>query len=82
MEKQVEYSGLEDRKNKIAENEAQGLRMLHDDFDADWQQGEEPRGVLTFTDEPCVEYNPPIPQRDFAAELDDHEIRIGKLEKK
>jgi hypothetical protein len=53
MEIQVEYSGLEDRQVKVKEQEAKGLRMLHDDFSPDWKPGDEPHGVMTFTDEPA-----------------------------
>ena len=35
MRKEVSYTSLEDRQNKVAEFEAQRLRMLMDVFDAD-----------------------------------------------
>jgi len=52
MEIKVKYNGLNDRQIKIMEQEANKLRMLHDDFDADWKRGDEPHGTMTFTDEP------------------------------
>lgn len=48
---EINYNGLNDRKTKIKENEALGLRLLHDDFEAGWYPGKEPAGKLTFTSE-------------------------------
>ncbi len=56
MEYQHTYSNLEERAEKIAEEEALGHQLLHDDFAPDWEPGEEPRGTLTFSD--------PIPKTD------------------
>lgn len=58
MEIKVTYNGLEDRQQKITENEALGYRMLHDDFDPSWTSDEEPYGTMTFTDAPEA---PPAP---------------------
>lgn len=44
-----EYNGFTERLAKIKEAEAQGLVMQHDDFDIDWQLGDEPHGTLIFT---------------------------------
>ena len=60
MEIQVKYSNLEDRQLKTKEQEATGLRMLHDDFDPDWKSGDEPHGTMTFTDVMPPEPPPPI----------------------
>jgi len=38
MEVRVNYIGFADRQAKIASNEAQGLRMTHDNFDMVWLQ--------------------------------------------
>lgn len=54
MEIQVQYSNIEERNVIVAEKEALGLRMLHDDFDVEWQTGQEPFGTLTFTDAPTL----------------------------
>jgi hypothetical protein len=81
MEIKVNYKGLADRQAKAKEQEAKGLRMLHDDFDPDWKPGNEPHGTMTFTDEqPTV--TPIEPARDLAKEIDDLKARIEKLEKK
>ena len=79
MEVKEKYTNLEERAEKITFREAQGLRMLHDDFDPDWKTGEEPHGTMTFTD-----VMPPItplePVRDLAAEIDALKARVEKLE--
>lgn len=55
MEVEIKYSGLEDRQTKVAENEAKGLRMLHDNFDnPDWKHGDPIIGTMTFTDAPVL----------------------------
>jgi hypothetical protein len=81
MEIQVEYSGLEDRQVKVKEQEAKGLRMLFDNFDADWKRGDEPHGTMTFTD-----VMPPVapvePSRDLAAEVDQIKKDIADIKLK
>ena len=63
------YANLEERIEGIALREGQGLRMLHDDFDADWKRGDEPHGTMTFTD--VMPPDPiPIITRDLAKEID------------
>jgi hypothetical protein len=57
VEIQVEYSNLEDRRIKVQEQEAHGLRMLHDDFHSTWKPGDEPHGTMVFTD--IIESSPP-----------------------
>ena len=80
MEVTEKYNDLAERKVKIDLREGEGLRMLHDDFDSDWKHGEEPRGTMTFTDEPApVASVEPI--RDLALELDDLRARIEQLER-
>ncbi len=40
MEIKIKYKGAKERQQKIAENEALGLRMLHDTFDdPNWKKG-------------------------------------------
>ena len=82
MEIQVHYDNLAERKVKVAEKEALGLRMLHDNFDKDWKSGDEPHGIMTFTDVMPPPPPEPEPVRDFGAEIDDLKIRVEKLEKK
>jgi len=76
MEVKVHYSNLAERALLIEQYEAQKkprdfdiagvardtkLRMLHDDFDADWKPGDEPHGTMTFSDElPPVEPVEPV----------------------
>ena len=75
----IDYSDNEDRLSKIAEKEAEGLTMLHDDFASDWKHGDEPRGTMTFTDEPRSAPLPE-PQRDLVAEIDEIKARLERLE--
>jgi len=77
------YKDKAERQSKVAEAEALGLTMLHDDFDPDWKLGDEPHGVMTFvTQDELPEPSPTEPPRDLAAEIDDLKARIGKLEKR
>ena len=83
MEIEVKYTGLEDGQVKIKEQEAKGLRMLHDDFDdPNWKHGDPIIGTMTFTDEPSPVLAPPEPVRDYGAEIDKLEARIETLEMK
>lgn len=66
MEYQYHYDNLTERQDKVAETEALGYRMLCDNFDPDWQPGEEPHGTLTYTDEPTP---PPTPEEILLREL-------------
>jgi len=75
---EVKYTGLEDRKQKIAEQESKGLRMLHDHFVAGWEHGDELKGTLIFTDE-LPEPFTPEPPRDLAAEVEELETNYGEL---
>lgn len=81
MEIEIEYEGLIDRKQKVENCEKIGLRMLHDNFFTDWEAGDEPRGVMIFTDE--IPITPaPILLRDLAAEIDALKTKIDILESK
>ena len=80
MEVKVKYSGLEERQAKVTENEAMGLRMLHDSFDnPNWKHGDPIIGTMTFTNviPPVVI---PEPVRDLAAEIDVLKAKIIELE--
>ena len=81
MQYKVKYHGWEDRQAKVAENEALGYRMLHDDFPPEWKQGQEPRGIMTFTDKPPPQDLSP-PKRNLEAEIDDLQTRLKALELK
>ena len=80
-ETSIIYTNLKDRAEKVEEQESKGLRMLHDDFDADWEPGDEPHGTMTFTDvippSPVVE-----PVRDLAAEIDQIKADIKAIKTK
>ena len=68
MEVSITYKGKADRQVKVKANELQGLRMVSDSFDADWKPGEEPRGVMIFTDTPSpVPPMPPDWKKQWAA---------------
>lgn len=73
------YNGLIERQRQIEEAEALGLRMLHDNFDNDWKKGDEPHGIMVFTDELSLE---PIPARDLAHEIDILKEKIILLERR
>ena len=79
MEVKVHYDNLADRQTKVTEYEAQGLRMLYDNFDPNWKSGNEPYGTMTFTDVILPTSPPP---RDFETEIDSLKARIEKLEKR
>lgn len=51
MEYTEHYDNLAEREQFIATAENNKYRMLHDTFDAGWKRGDEPHGILTFTDE-------------------------------
>lgn len=52
MEYTEHYDNMEQRNSLCLVAEGNGYRMLHDDFDEDWQPGDEPHGTLTFTNVP------------------------------
>lgn len=76
MEYKEHYDNLAQRELIIKDYEGRGLELLHDDFDEGWQRGDEPHGILTFTDEPTPQAPEPEPSR-----LDRLEARVKKLEK-
>ncbi len=66
MEYQFHYGNLAARAAIVAQQEALGRVMTHDDFDPDWQPGEEPHGTLSFV-EP-VPPPAPTPEQVFLEE--------------
>ena len=81
MEVTEKYINLNERQVKIVFRESQGLRMLHDNFDPDWESGDEPYGTMTFTDI-MPPSPPPVITRDLAKEIDDLKIKVAALEVK
>lgn len=79
MEYTEHYDNMEERNALCSTAEGNGFRMLHDNFDKDWKRGDEPHGMLTFTDEPSPEPEPVI---DLATKVSELEARVDKLEKK
>ena len=83
----VHYDNLAERAEKVKENEAMGLRMLHDDFDADWKPGDEPHGTMTFTDEEppaippdtAIHFVPGTPGQSSAKRIDHIEEFLKQL---
>lgn len=74
------YDNLAKRQTIITYWEALGYRMLHDDFDSDWKRGDEPHGVMTFTNEPepvapdtAIHFTPGTPGSSAAKRLDNIE---------
>jgi hypothetical protein len=47
---QEHYDNLEQRELICQDYANRGLRCLHDNFDSDWEKGDEPHGTLVFTD--------------------------------
>ena len=78
MEIEISYNGKSERKKIITEQEAMGLRMLHDNFSAAWKKGDESRGVMIFTDTAPVQGQT---ARDMWAEIDKLKIKVANLEK-
>ncbi|GAI79076.1 unnamed protein product [marine sediment metagenome] len=81
MEYTEHYDNMTERNSLCDVAHNNGLRMLHDNFDEDWQRGDEPHGMLTFTDEP-PEQAPIEPIRDFGAEIDKLKDKVSALAKK
>ncbi len=79
MEIEITYSNLAERQILVDENEAEGYRMLHDNFDSNWKKGDEPHGTMIFTDK--VALMAPEP-RDLLAEIDELKARLDKITKK
>ncbi|MBA7625506.1 hypothetical protein ES703_32936 [subsurface metagenome] len=74
------YEDMKQRNNLCSIATSNGFRMLHDDFDPDWERGDEPHGSLTFTDEPAPQAPEPEPTRVFGVEIDTLKARMEKLE--
>ena len=72
----IHYTDLQDRQIKGKEQEALGLRMLHDNFDADWKSGDEPHGTMIFTD--VIPPNP-LPPPDYKKEWQLATTQEGKI---
>ena len=77
----VKYSDLQDRTERVKEQEAKKLRMLYDNFDPDWKPGQEPHGTMVFTDEIEIVAKPK-PIRDLASELDALKVKVAILQSK
>ena len=78
MQYDYTYRDLKDRKVKVDKAEAKGYSMILDTFNSDWKVGEEPRGVMVFTDEPR---NAPIqPETPIEARITKLEQRVNDLE--
>ena len=77
MLKVIECKGLVDRKTRVAENEALGLRMIQDNFNPGWKRGQEPSGALVFTDEQPALIDPP---RNLSAEVDEIKATLRAIE--
>ena len=77
MEIEVKYTNLIDRDIKAKEQEAKGLTMKHDNFDADWKTGGEPHGTMVFTDVQPLTLPPPP---DYKAEWQAADTPAKKLD--
>jgi len=83
MEIKIKYANLAERQQEIKVQEANNLRMPHDDFDPDWKAGDEPHGVMTFTDEPSPVVLVKPSEIDLVkSELDVLKTEIEKLKAK
>ena len=72
------YDNLEQRSLIVTRCNGDKLTMLHDDFDPDWEPGDEPHGTMTFTDEPTSVASIE-PGRDIFAEIDALKAKVEKL---
>lgn len=79
MEYEYRYKDLDERKIKVAEAEGLGYHMLHDNFDKDWKRGEEPRGVMIFSDEVIADVYP-VPEMDVVVEINAVKDRLTYFE--
>ena len=77
MEYQEHYDNMEERNIHCKTAELIRFRMLHDDFDEDWEVGDEPHGTLTFTDEPAPQAEPVMA---LATKISELEARVEILE--
>jgi hypothetical protein len=69
MNHEYKYKNPGERTAQIKIAEAEGLVMLHDNFDNPaWKPGEPQIGTMIFTDTPPVNITPP--PRNLAAEFD------------
>ena len=82
MEYTEHYDNMEERDVICKDYESRGLRMLQDNFDSDWQRGDEPHGILVFTDELAPQAPEPEPVMDYKAEIDKLKARIAVVEKR
>lgn len=73
------YKNWIERQQIVDEMEVEHLRMLHDTYDSDWKRGDEPHGVMIFTDEPSSEAKR---DRDFAAEIDELKATLVEFDKR
>lgn len=81
----VSYSNWVERQSIVATKEAEGLTMLRDDYAPKWKPGQEPRGTLTFTDEPrpsALLPEPPLSFETFTHGLPDKVSRIEEFLKR
>ena len=81
MEYQEHYDNMEERNSLCKGATSKGYRMLHDNFDEDWQPGDEPHGTLIFTDEPPEQSLAPD-TRDYGAEIDELKAKVKVLKKR
>jgi hypothetical protein len=80
MEYEYSYANSTERAEKTAEAQGLGYEMIHDNFDPDWQSGDEPHGVLIFID-PIPKTDEELYQGQLAQEFNDiHEKAILALQ--
>jgi len=80
MEYTEHYDNMEQRNSLCDIASSNGFRMLHDNFDADWKRGDEPHGILTFTDEPSpIALTEPV--KDLTTRVSELEAKMAVLEK-
>ena len=83
MEYTEHYDNMEQRNALCSVANSKGFRMLHDNFDEDWQRGDEPHGTLIFTDEPAPQAPDEPSEIDLIkADVGDLKVRVNELEKK
>ena len=78
MEIEEKYANLIERAEKIVAREGEGLRMIHDNFDPDWEKGDEPHGTLILTDNIPPSPIPQPPMSTHSAEIIGADLQAEK----
>lgn len=83
MDINIKYENLAERRQKMREAEAKGLRMVSDTFDPGWTPKKEPSGTMVFTDVPENKTQPAVSEVETLKQrLDTLENKLAAVESK